>query len=189
MCSNAVYEGGLVVRVCSQRCRDALVAKEQGQRTTVAKRGISSADSNNSKTTSSKRFRPNAGNDDGLNCSEAIEDGRKKYFFTAANDWDLLREILSVQPFAAKHGTITARYHDVADNLNEHWGTELSMRTVKEHLFLLLRQFKTTDCEYCKKSGGDDEYIEHKQLLQDITDVIESAKKTKRTARKPRLIG
>ncbi|KAG1701906.1 hypothetical protein DVH05_010397 [Phytophthora capsici] len=78
---------------------------------------------------------------------------RKKFHFTAEDDLALLREILNVQPFAAKHGSVTARYQDVTDNLNEHLEETLSLRTVKERFFLLVKEFKTTDSEYRKKSG------------------------------------
>jgi hypothetical protein len=104
----------------------------------------------------------------------------KKFYFTPADDLALLREILSVQPYAAKHGSITSRYQEVTDNLNEHLQTDLSVRTVKEHFFLLVKEFKATDCEYRKKSGVAEEYTEHKRLLQDIADGMRDLEANKR---------
>lgn len=104
----------------------------------------------------------------------------KKFFFTPADDLALLREILSVQPYAAKHGSITSRYEEVTDNLNDHLKAELSVRTVKEHFFLLVKEFKATDCEYRKKSGVAEEYTEHKRLLQEITDGMRDLEANKR---------
>ncbi|GMF40637.1 unnamed protein product [Phytophthora fragariaefolia] len=106
----------------------------------------------------------------------------KKFFFTAADDLDLLLEVLGIQPYAAKHRSVTARYQDVTDHLNEHWGMELSLRTIKEHFFLLLREFRTTDCGYRKKSGVAVEYTEHKKYLQNTTDEMRdlAAKKKKK---------
>lgn len=99
--------------------------------------------------------------------AEALNDKPKKLYFTPANDLALLSKILNIQPYAAKHGSVTARYQDVTDNLNEHLEIELSGRTVKEHFFLLVKKFKATDSKYRKKSGVSEEYTEHKRLLQD----------------------
>jgi hypothetical protein len=56
----------------------------------------------------------------------------------------------------------------------------LSVRTVKEHFFLLVKEFKATDCEYRKKSGVAEEYTEHKRLLQDIADGMRDLEANKR---------
>ncbi|KAJ8577696.1 hypothetical protein ON010_g1510 [Phytophthora cinnamomi] len=66
----------------------------------------------------------------------------KKFFFTPAADLALLREILGIQPYAAKHWSKTASYQEVTDHLNEHLKIELGIRTVKEHFFLLVKEFK-----------------------------------------------
>ncbi|OWZ12883.1 LOW QUALITY PROTEIN: N(6)-adenine-specific DNA methyltransferase 2 [Phytophthora megakarya] len=94
------------------------------------------------------------------------DNSKKKFYFTAENDLNLLREILSARPYASKHGTVTSRYNDVASNLNEHGGTELAMRTVKKRVFLL-------------KSGVAEDYAEIKQCLQDITDEMRDIAESK----------
>ncbi|KAE8969770.1 hypothetical protein PR003_g28222 [Phytophthora rubi] len=82
----------------------------------------------------------------------------KKFYFTPAKDLDLLMEVV-----------------------NE---TELCARTVKERFFRLVNEFKDTDCAYRKKSGVEEEYTEHKRLLQDVVDELKGveAKKKKKKA-------
>ncbi|POM78746.1 Hypothetical protein PHPALM_3695 [Phytophthora palmivora] len=92
--------------------------------------------------------------------------------------------MLDIQPYAANHGSKTARYQEVTDHLNEHLETELGIRTVKEHFLLLVKEFKATDCEYRKKSGVAEGYTEHKQLLQNITEEMRNLETKKRKKRK-----
>ncbi|KAF4035185.1 hypothetical protein GN244_ATG12959 [Phytophthora infestans] len=176
ICSNAIYEGDLSVRVCSHNCVIALGLPTQS-RTLWTSSAASTSDNQltggaraHGKTprkSSKGKKKTSAPNSNKKESKQA-----KKFHSTTGDDLALLREILSVQPYAAKHGSVTARYQDVADNFNEHLGEELSLRTIKERFFLLLKDFKTTDNQYRRKSGVAEEYTEHKQLLQDITDAM-----------------
>ncbi|KAF4029597.1 hypothetical protein GN244_ATG18691 [Phytophthora infestans] len=157
ICSNAIYEGDLSVRVCSHNCVIALGLPTQS-RTLWTSSAASTSDNQltggaraHGKTprkSSKGKKKTSAPNSNKKESKQA-----KKFHFTTGDDLALLREILSVQPYAAKHGSVTARYQDVADNFNEHLGEELSLRTIKERFFLLLKDFKTTDNQYRRKSG------------------------------------
>ncbi|GMF62454.1 unnamed protein product [Phytophthora fragariaefolia] len=108
---------------------------------------------------------------------------KKKFFLTQEADLALLKEILSVEPYAAEHGDKASRYQLVAENLSEHLEAELQDRTVKGRLKLLLAEFKREDQSYRKKSGVSEVYSEHKRLLQDIKDRIQEVQDAK-TAKK-----
>ncbi|POM62328.1 LOW QUALITY PROTEIN: hypothetical protein PHPALM_28533, partial [Phytophthora palmivora] len=105
-----------------------------------------------------------------------------KFFFTPTADLALLPEMPNVQPKSrVENGMLPRSYRR---NLKEHLETELGIRTVKEHFFLLAKELKATDCEYRKKSGVAEEYTEHKRLLQNITEEMRDLETKKRKKRK-----
>ncbi|KAJ0391835.1 hypothetical protein ATCC90586_011254 [Pythium insidiosum] len=103
----------------------------------------------------------------------------KKFYFTAAADLALLKEMLNVRPFAAEHGQKNDKNMVVTSNLNQHLGTTLSVRTVKERFALLVEDFQKSDAQYRRKSGVAEDYVEQQQLLQDIICQIKDARDAK----------
>ncbi|KAG3067945.1 hypothetical protein PI124_g21720 [Phytophthora idaei] len=119
------------------------------------------------------------GNDEGRDETET-KNKRKKCYFTPADDLALLREILNVQPYAAKHGSKPSCYDYITKKLSEHVVAKLGRCTVQDRFKLLLKEFQGTDCEYRKQSGVAEEYTEHKHLVQDITDAMRGISTKKR---------
>ncbi|KAG1683429.1 hypothetical protein DVH05_027492 [Phytophthora capsici] len=111
---------------------------------------------------------------------------RRKFYFSQTADLALLKEMLAVEPYAGAHGQIGARYQRVADNLTAHLRVKpkLSERTVKERFTLLMEEFKSDGQSYRKKSGVSEQYEEHKQLLQDISDRMRDVKAQKADKKK-----
>ncbi|KAE9215070.1 hypothetical protein PF004_g14864 [Phytophthora fragariae] len=111
----------------------------------------------------------------------------KKFFFTQEAGLALLKEMLSIEPYAGGYEHNTQRYEQVAENLSEHLKVTLCDRTVKDRLDLLLAEFKSDGQSYRRKSGVNELHTEHKRLLQDISDRmrdVEEEKKKKKDKKK-----
>ncbi|KAG1688084.1 hypothetical protein DVH05_004400 [Phytophthora capsici] len=110
------------------------------------------------------------------NLGNGIASKKKKFYFTQDADLALLKEILSIEPYAAGHGEKAQKYQLEAENLSEHLEAEIHERTVKGRMKLLLKDFEREDLSSRKKTGVAETYSELQRLLQDIKDRIQDVK-------------
>ncbi|KAF1333781.1 hypothetical protein FI667_g2419, partial [Globisporangium splendens] len=95
---------------------------------------------------------------------------RKVQFrFSHADDARLLTETAAVNPFAAPHGRVAARWTQVAENM----GVDVDARRCRERVILLLSQFRErgTDDSRATDSANEGETGSMEQLLADVASL------------------
>ncbi|RHY07275.1 hypothetical protein DYB30_006827 [Aphanomyces astaci] len=113
----------------------------------------------------------------------------KYIYWTEDIELAILREAIRVEPFAADHGELLARWTLVAAAVAEQ-EPRVTPRAAREHVHMLLKKFKADDQAQRLSSGTAEEVTEKVQLLQDIAmrmDEVASSrtmKKTKETAKR-----
>lgn len=104
----------------------------------------------------------------------------KRVRFTADDDLALLREVTARNPLKEPEAWI-----NVQGNLEKIVGKHFSIRTLKDHLQLLVDIWLKKDCIYRKKSGTEEVYSEKDQLLQEVSDLCNEPDCSIKKKRKP----
>jgi hypothetical protein len=99
----------------------------------------------------------------------------KRQRFSADDDLCLLREVTAQNPIKEAKAWST-----VQENIEKTVGKKFSMRTLKDHLQLLLEIYLKKDMVSQKKSGVEEIFSERDNLLQEISDLCKEFKKSRR---------
>lgn len=98
--------------------------------------------------------------------------------FSMKDDIDLLKELSAINPFS---GDRSNKWAEIAENfMISHKGISLDRRRCRERTTLLISYFKADDRKKLYRSGTEEEYGEKEQLLQDVLDLSEQVKVTKK---------
>ncbi|ETV92663.1 hypothetical protein H310_13106 [Aphanomyces invadans] len=111
------------------------------------------------------------------------DDGVKRktaYRFTTQVDIDLLKEVMAVCPHEAPYGQILARWEEVVEHIREMHGPDLITAGCRKSLDDLMAAFKKDTVKSLRATGTEEEYNEREQLIQDLSDMMDSAYKTKK---------
>ncbi|XP_044746591.1 uncharacterized protein LOC123308108 [Coccinella septempunctata] len=90
----------------------------------------------------------------------------KRLRFSSDDDLALLREFLNNNPLKDAE-----KWETIQKNVFEITGKNFKVRTLKDHVFLLLKMWKQKDTKSQKSSGVEEVYSERDQLLQEIADI------------------
>nr|CAI5819233.1 unnamed protein product [Callosobruchus analis] len=90
----------------------------------------------------------------------------KRLRFTSDEDLMLLRECTAHQPLFD-----VTQWETIQRNLTEATGKQFLIRTLKDHLQLLLMSFKMMDRKTRTSTGVEEVYSEKEILLQEISDL------------------
>lgn len=104
----------------------------------------------------------------------------KRVRFTADDDLALLREVTARNPLKEPEAWV-----NVQANIERTVGKHFSIRTLKDHLQLLVEMWLRKDGIYRKKSGTEEVYSEKDQLLQEISDLCNEPDCSIKKKRKP----
>ncbi|ETV89871.1 hypothetical protein H310_15291 [Aphanomyces invadans] len=111
-------------------------------------------------------------------------DGVKRktaYRFTTQVDIDLLKEVMAVRPHDAPYGQTLARWEEVVEHMREMRGPDLTTAGCRKRLDDLMAAFKKDTVKSLRATGTEEEYNEREQLIQDLSDMMDTAYKTKTT--------
>ncbi|KAH9383180.1 uncharacterized protein LOC144144873 [Haemaphysalis longicornis] len=100
----------------------------------------------------------------------------RKWFCIDA-DLCLLREVATLNPFENPDA-----WGDVLKNVTRAVQRELTIRSVKERVDLLVGYFRHEDRANLRRSGTEEQYGEREQLLQEISDLMNVLRTLPRTA-------
>jgi hypothetical protein len=99
----------------------------------------------------------------------------KRQRFSVDDDLCLLREVTAQNPIKEAKAWST-----VQENIEKTVGKKFSIRTLKDHLQLLLEVYLKKDMVSQKKSGVEEIFSERDNLLQEISDLCKEFKKSRR---------
>ncbi|XP_037512182.1 uncharacterized protein LOC119388880 [Rhipicephalus sanguineus] len=111
----------------------------------------------------------------GASPSPAQRKARKR--FRIDEDLCLLKEVACADPFSNP-----TAWEDVLRNVMLAVNRELTIRSIKERVDLLIGYFRQQNTANLRKSGTEEQYGEREQLLQDISDLMREADYAPRTA-------
>ena len=104
---------------------------------------------------------------------------KKRFHFSEEDDLNLFKEVINVEPYAAKHGEKEKKWDFVACNLCYAYGRELSFKTVRDRFNEKMKEFQKKTKESKRASGVEENYTEYEHLLKDIHDREEAFKNMK----------
>ncbi|RLN37753.1 hypothetical protein BBJ28_00026445 [Nothophytophthora sp. Chile5] len=76
--------------------------------------------------------------------------------FTAAQDEELMRELIRLRPFAAQRGTTLRVWDQVAEGVSRAVGSSLNAKQVRDRLHILKKQFKSGKLQSKRGSGTEE---------------------------------
>ncbi|XP_049276116.1 uncharacterized protein LOC125760283 [Rhipicephalus sanguineus] len=94
---------------------------------------------------------------------------RPRRCFTTEEDLVILREVTASKPF-----NDDLQWIHVIENLKRVLGRELTLRSLKDRVDLLIGYWRQEDTRNLRKSGTEEQYAEKEQILQDLSDYIRS---------------
>ncbi|ETW01384.1 hypothetical protein H310_06933 [Aphanomyces invadans] len=106
------------------------------------------------------------------------QEGTKRkaaYRFSIPVDIDMLKEVMFACPHDAPYGQTSSRWQEVGEHMRALLGPELSAGGCRKRHDDLMAAFKKETVKSMRASGTEEEYLEREQLLQDLSDMIESA--------------
>ncbi|KAH7946363.1 hypothetical protein HPB49_023463 [Dermacentor silvarum] len=107
-------------------------------------------------------------------CSSAQRKARK--LFRIDEDLCLLKEVVSADPYGNP-----AAWKDVLGNVVRAVLRDLAIRAIKERVDLLVGYLRQQDTVNLRKSGTEEQYLEHERLLQEVSYLMRNAGYVPRT--------
>ncbi|KAH6939934.1 hypothetical protein HPB50_022672 [Hyalomma asiaticum] len=107
---------------------------------------------------------------------------RLRRCFTTEEDLAILREVAATKPFGDD-----LKWVEVIANLKRVLGRELTLRSLKDRVDLLIGYWRREDTRNLGKSGTEEQYAEKEQILQDLSDYVRSINYVPKVA--PRSLG
>ncbi|ETV99807.1 hypothetical protein H310_07849 [Aphanomyces invadans] len=101
--------------------------------------------------------------------------------FTLQQDVDLIKEVISVSPHDAPYGQLSTRWAEVGQNMQAIYASNLTASGCQKRCDELLVAFHKDNIASLRASGTEENYNEREQLLQDLSDMIDSIADKKRT--------
>eukprot|EP00743_Colponemidia_sp_Colp-15_P004974 GILK01005360.1.p1 GENE.GILK01005360.1~~GILK01005360.1.p1 ORF type:complete len:284 (-),score=59.47 GILK01005360.1:50-859(-) len=112
-------------------------------------------------------------------CPNEQKDQGKKFKFFPQRDIVLLREIETLEPWAAGHGQVLKTWIKVAENVSTVFKVKITDRACQDRFKLLETWFRKNDQENLRKSGKEEEFEERQQLLTEILAAKDDWESTK----------
>ncbi|KAL3208156.1 hypothetical protein MRX96_009744 [Rhipicephalus microplus] len=94
---------------------------------------------------------------------------RPQRCFTTEDDLAILREVVVMKPFGDG-----LQWIHMIGNLKCVLGREITLRSLKDRVALLIGYWRQEDTRNLRKSGTEEQYAEKGQILQDLSDYIRS---------------
>lgn len=109
--------------------------------------------------------------------TKCIEEHR--FTFNSTHDLLLLRQIHHERPFSAEYGQLTLKWSQISLTLNKCFGMQTSWKSCRDRFDNLLKRHNKGELASLKASGTKESYEEKKQLLTDISAMVEEFKMQK----------
>lgn len=115
-----------------------------------------------------------SGKDASLPSESSSRPRKEQHRFWPERNIILLKEVISIEPYAAHRGQVTERWEKVAANYNKGVGIDgaINAERARKHFDKLLKEFKSQEATPLRASGTDEQYDEQDQLLADVKDRI-----------------